>query len=103
MPIVTSDPMLGIDSLVNRRLDPTPNGRVLNPAERLSIMEAIRVYTYNGAYAHFEERSKGSIEAGKLADLAVLSRDILSTPTEEIREITVDLTLADGKVVHEVA
>jgi predicted amidohydrolase YtcJ len=103
MPIVTADPMLGIDCLVNRRLDPTPGGRVLNPAERLSVLEAIRVYTYNGAYAHFEERSKGSIEEGKLADLAVLSRDILSTPNEEIREITVDLTLADGKVVHEVS
>jgi predicted amidohydrolase YtcJ len=101
MPIVTSNPMVGIDCLVNRRLDPKPGARVLNPAERLSLLEAIRVYTYNGAYAHFEESSKGSIEVGKLADLAVLSRDIMSTPPEEIREITVALTLADGRVVFE--
>lgn len=103
MPIVTSDPMLGIDCLVNRRLDPRPGGRVLNPDERLSMLEAIRVYTYNGAYAHFEERSKGSIEEGKLADLAVLSKDILAVPTEEIRNITVDMTVVDGKVVHQLA
>jgi predicted amidohydrolase YtcJ len=101
MPIVTSNPMVGIDCLVNRRLDPKPGGRVLNPAERLPVLQAIRVYTYNGAYAHFEERLKGSIEPGKLADLAVLSRDILSTPAEEIRDITVDMTVVDGKVVHE--
>jgi predicted amidohydrolase YtcJ len=101
MPIVTSDPMLGIDCLVNRRLDPTPGGRVLNPDERLSVPEAIRVYTYNGAYVHFEERQKGSIEVGKLADLAVLSKDILAVPTEEIRHVTADMTVVDGRVVHE--
>jgi hypothetical protein len=102
MPIVTSDPLLGIDCLVNRRLDPRPGGPVLNPAERLNVLEAIRVYTYNGAYAHFEEGSKGSIEPGKLADLAVLSEDILATPAEELRRITVDLTVVDGRIVHEV-
>jgi len=103
MPIVASDPMLGLDCLVNRRLDPRPDGRVLNPAERLSVLEAIRVYTYNGAYAHFEERSKGSIEEGKLADLAVLSRDILGIPTEEIRDLQVDMTVVGGRVVYESA
>jgi hypothetical protein len=75
----------------------------LNPDERLSVLEAIRVYTFNGAYAHFEERDKGSIEEGKLADLAVLSKDILAVPREEIRSITVDMTVVDGQVVHEIA
>jgi predicted amidohydrolase YtcJ len=102
MPIVTSDPMLGIDCLVNRRLEARPGGPVLNPAERLSVLEAIRVYTLNGAYAHFEEGAKGSIEPGKLADLAVLSGDILRVPTEKLRELTVDLTVVDGRVVHDV-
>ena len=74
---------------------------MLNPDERLTVMEALRVYTYNGAYAHFEEAGKGSIEEGKLADLAVLSRDILAAPVEEIRHITADMTVVDGKVVHE--
>ncbi len=103
MPIVTSDPMLGIDCLVNRRLDPGPGGPVLNPDERLSVLEAIRVYTYNGAYAHFEEGTKGSIEEGKLADLALLSKDIMTVPTEEIRTLTANMTVVDGKVVHEIA
>jgi predicted amidohydrolase YtcJ len=55
--------MVGIDCLVNRRLEPGPDARVLNPDERLSVLEAIRVYTYNGAYTHLEEKQKGSIEA----------------------------------------
>jgi len=74
---------------------------VLNPDERLTVMEALRIYTYNGAYAHFEETAKGSIEEGKLADVAVLSRDILTAPAEEIRHIDVDMTVVDGNVVHE--
>ena len=74
---------------------------MLNPDERLTVMEALRVYTYNGAYAHFEETNKGSIEEGKLADMAVLSGDILTAPVEEIRHITADMTVVDGKVVHE--
>ena len=102
MPIVTANPMVGIDCLVNRRLDPSPGSTVLNPDECLTIMEALRIYTYNGAYAHFEETDKGSIEDGKLADLAILSRDILTAPPEEIRHITADMTVVDGKVVHEV-
>ncbi len=101
MPIVTANPMVGIDCLVSRRLDPGPGGTVLNPDERLTVMEALRIYTYNGAYAHFEETAKGSIEEGKLADLAVLSRDILTAPAEEIRHIDVDMTVVDGNVVHE--
>jgi len=103
MPIVTSDPLLGIDCLVNRRLEPRPGGPVLNPNERLSVLDAVRVYTHNGAYAHFEEQSKGSIEEGKLADLAVLSKNILAVPTEEIRGLSVDMTVVDGKVVHEIS
>jgi predicted amidohydrolase YtcJ len=101
MPIVSSDPLLGIDCLVNRRLDPHPGARVLNERERLSVLDAIRVYTYNGAYAHFEEGVKGSIEEGKLADLAILSQDILRVPTEEIREITVDMTVVGGRIVYD--
>ena len=73
---------------------------LLEPEEGISVAEAIRVYTYNSAYAEFQEEKKGSIETGKLADLAVLDRDPLSTPGEELKEIRVDQTWVDGKLAY---
>jgi predicted amidohydrolase YtcJ len=63
-------------------------------------MDAIRVYTWNGAYLSKEEGIKGSIEAGKLADLIVLDRDILSIPTDEIINVNVLTTIVGGKIVY---
>jgi predicted amidohydrolase YtcJ len=74
---------------------------VLNSEEGLSVLQALRVYTYNGAYTAFEEHEKGSLEEGKLADMAVLSDDILSVPPAKIREIRVDQTYVDGRLVFE--
>jgi predicted amidohydrolase YtcJ len=54
----------------------------------------------SGAYATFEEQMKGSLEPGKLADLVVLSEDILKVPSKKILDIKVDLTMVDGKVVY---
>jgi predicted amidohydrolase YtcJ len=65
------------------------------------VLQALRVYTYNGAYTAFEEEEKGSLEEGKLADLAVLSDDIFSVPPTKIREIKVDQTYVDGRLVFE--
>ena len=96
------DPMVGIHTLVSRRLEPLEDGHVLAPEEAVSVLQAIRVHTYNGAYTAFEEDSKGSLEVGKLADVAVLSEDILSVPAERIRDLSVVLTILDGKVVHEI-
>jgi predicted amidohydrolase YtcJ len=62
------------------------------------VKEAIRAYTYSGAYASFEEHRKGSIEVGKLADLAVLSDDILRVAPEKIKDLHVDLTMVDGQI-----
>ena len=67
----------------------------------VSVLQAIRAYTLSGAYASFEEGIKGSIEVGKLADLVVLSRDILKISPEKILETKVDLTMVDGNVVYE--
>lgn len=64
-------------------------------------MEAIRLYTYNGAYSSYEEKIKGSIEVGKLADMPVLSEDILSYPQDKIFDIKVDMTMIDGKIEYE--
>jgi len=100
-PVGLYNPLIGIDILVNHRFGPEENGEVLNLNERLSVLQAIRVYTYNGAYTAFEEHEKGSLEEGKLADLAVLSDDILALPPIKIRELQVDQTYVDGRLVYE--
>jgi len=74
---------------------------VLNSEEALSVLQALRVYTYNGAYTAFEEDEKGSLEEGKLADMAVLSDDILSVASTKIREIKIDQTYVDGRLVFD--
>jgi predicted amidohydrolase YtcJ len=73
----------------------------LNSEEALSVLQALRVYTYNGAYTAFEEDEKGSLEEGKLADMAVLSDDILSVASTKIREIKIDQTYVDGRLVFD--
>jgi len=95
------NPLIGIDILVNHRFGAEENGEVLNQDERLSVLQAIRVYTYNGAYCAFEEEQKGSLEMGKLADLVVLSGDILTLPPANIRDLKVDLTYVDGRLVYD--
>ena len=69
------------------------------PEEKLTVEEAIQAYTLNTAYAGFEEDIKGSIEIGKLADLAVLSDDLIKISPDEIKDVTVSLTIVGGKVV----
>ena len=100
-PVTTLDPMVGIHALVTRRLEPLEDGEVLNPEEAVSVLDAIRIYTYNGAYTAFEEKIKGSLEVGKLADVAVLSEDILAVPADRIRELRAVLTIVDGRMVYE--
>lgn len=91
--------MRGLDGTVNR-ID-RKTGEVIGACQKVSMMEAIRLYTINGAYASFEENIKGSIEVGKLADFAVLSEDIMSYPPERVMDIKVDLTMIDGEIVYE--
>jgi predicted amidohydrolase YtcJ len=76
-------------------------GEVVGAAQAIPIEEALRLYTVNGAYAAFEEKIKGSIEPGKLADFAVLDRDILSIPPEEIKEMQVEMTIVGGEIVYQ--
>jgi len=100
-PVGVYNPLIGIDILVNHRFGPEENGEVLNQDERLTVLQALRVYTYNGAYCAFEEEEKGSLEEGKLADIAVLSEDIFSVAREKIRDVKVDLTYVGGRLVYE--
>lgn len=79
----------------------TSDGGVLGPEQRITREEALRLWTVNGAYLTFEEKVKGSIETGKLADFAVIDRDYLTVPEDQIRNIEPVRTVVDGKVVHD--
>jgi predicted amidohydrolase YtcJ len=95
-------PILGIDAAVNRRtLDGKhPNGWF--PEQRIRVAEAIAAYTLGSAYAAFQEKERGSLEAGKLADLVVLSRDILAgSERDHIAETAILMTMVGGKMVYE--
>jgi predicted amidohydrolase YtcJ len=74
------------------------NGEVFYPDQRMTREEALRSYTMSGAWAAFEEDLKGSLTPGKLADLVVLSKDILKIPEQEIPTAKVTLTILGGKV-----
>jgi hypothetical protein len=95
------NPMLGLYAAVTRQtVRGEPQGGWF-PDERISIEDAIRAYTYNTAYANFEERTKGSIEVGKLADLAVLSKNLLKITPKEILTTEVLYTIVGGKLVYQ--
>ncbi len=74
--------------------------RAWQPEQRLGVAEAIAAYTINPAFASYEEDRKGSVTEGKLADLVVLSQDILTVSPHAIRETKVDLTILGGSVIH---
>lgn len=76
-------------------------GRVMNAAEKLSRQDALRAMTMNGAYLSFEEKVRGSIETGKSADLAVLTRDYMTVPEDDIKDIRVGMTMVGGNVVYQ--
>ena len=78
-------------------------GEVIRPDQKISREDALRALTINGAYLTFEESIKGSIEVGKLADLAVLSGDLMTCPEDSINEIGVLLTMVGGRVIHKKA
>jgi len=78
----------------------TISGGVLGAAEKITRQEALRVQTINNAYLTFEERTKGSIEPGKLADLVVLPEDLLTCEAKHIERMQVDFTIVNGKVVY---
>jgi predicted amidohydrolase YtcJ len=95
------DPMLGLYAAVTRQFpDGTPPDGWF-PEERLDLNRAIEFYTLGSAYAEFAEDRKGSITAGKLADLVVLSKDLFSIPAREFLATTPVMTIVGGRVVFE--
>ena len=92
------NPFLSMWSMITRK---TEGGTIITANEQISREQALRTYTINNAYASFDESSRGSIEVGKWADLAVLSDDLLTCPVDQIKEIRSELTLLGGEVVFD--
>jgi predicted amidohydrolase YtcJ len=97
-PVEDVDPIACFYASVSRKLK---DGSVFFPDQRMSREEALRSYTVNNAYSAFEESSKGSLKVGKLADVTVLSKDILTIPESEIPNAQVDYTIVNGKVLYQ--
>ena len=93
--------ILGIYAAVTRQTVDGGNPMGWIPKQKIGIVDAIKGYTINNAYAAFEEKEKGSIEPGKLADMVVLSDDILIIKPEKIQNVRVLMTIFDGKIVYE--
>jgi predicted amidohydrolase YtcJ len=93
-------PILGIAAAVTRATidGKQPGGWV--PEQKITAEEALRCYTVTAAYAAFEEKEKGSLENGKLADFVILSQDLLRVPPQAIEKIEVDTTVVGGRVVY---
>ena len=96
--ILPIGPLVGIYAAVTRK---GMSGRVFGADEAISIEEAIAGYTIKGAYLGFEEDIKGSLEPGKLADMVVLSDDILTIDPEEIMDIEIEQTYVGGELVYQ--
>ena len=96
--ICQANPFLAMWSMVNRTSD---TGGDLDRSQAVTPVEALHAYTTLGAWSGREETVKGSLEVGKLADVAVLDRDYFTIPAEEIRDVRVDMTMLDGRIVFE--
>jgi len=95
------DPRLGLYAAVSRELPEGGPAGGWFPEEKISLEDAIDLYTRGSAYAEFAEQDKGTLEPGKLADLAVFDRDLFSIPPREILGTPVDMTVVGGRVVYE--
>lgn len=97
-PVTTYNPWVGFYSAVTRK---TVYGRELGASERISREDALRLYTAAAAWVTFEDDIKGSIAPGKLADVIILDRDVLSVPEEEILDVQASMTIVGGRIVHD--
>jgi predicted amidohydrolase YtcJ len=95
-PVIPMNPLLGIYAAVTRKAE---SGEAVLPGEAMSVEDALRMYTLGSAYASFKEHVIGSVEEGKGADLVLLDRDPTAVAQEEIKDIRVLMTVAQGEVV----
>lgn len=97
-PVEDVDPLKSFYASVTRRLS---DGSAFYPGQKMSRYEALKSYTANGAFASFDENIKGTLQPGKLADIAVLSQNILTVPDEELLNTNVLMTIVGGKILYE--
>ncbi len=97
-PVVTVDPLLGIQTMVSRT---DRRGDPIWPEEAVSVEEALLAYTANAAFASFSESSKGAIRPGMLADMTIFNSDLREVPADELAAQHVDFTIIDGEVAYE--
>lgn len=98
-PVKMPNQILALHNAVNRE---TQSGRILGEDQRLTVMEAIKALTINGAYQYFEENEKGSIEVGKLADFVILDKNPLEVENSEIKNIKVLQTIKEGNTIYKI-
>ncbi len=97
VPVERIDPMPNLHATITRKLK---DGTLFFPDQRMSRQEALKSYTWNAAYAAKEETLKGSLAVGKLADITVLTKNILTVPEDEIPATGVAYTIVGGKVMY---
>jgi len=97
-PVEDINPIDNFYAAVSRKLN---DGNSFYPEQRMNRLDALKSFTINGAYAAFEEKIKGSLEVGKLADITVLSKDLLTVPEDDIPHTEIIYTIVGGKVLYE--
>lgn len=96
-PVADPDPLIGIYAAVTRKAE---SGQEVLPAEAVSVLDALKLYTVNAAFSCFREGQVGTIAAGKYADLAVLNADPSHVSPQDLKDLKVDMTILAGKIVY---
>ena len=97
-PVGLHSPLLGVQCMITRK---SPAGEIIGRNERVSLEQAFKVYTSNAAYASGEEKIKGTLAPGKLADMVVLDRDPWETDPDQIAGIGIKMTIVNGNIVYD--
>jgi len=100
-PVTSNNPFLAIETAVTRKDALGENDRTFEPEERITVAEAIDGFTLHAARQLMQDERIGSLEIGKAADLVVLDQNLLDIPAEAISETRIDLTVVDGRIVHQ--
>jgi predicted amidohydrolase YtcJ len=100
-PVAPLDPLIGIYAAATRRTLDAKNAEGWIPKQRITVAEAVHAYTIGSAFAEHQEKVKGSIESGKLADLVVLTDDIFRIATTDLDKARVYMTVFNGSVIYQ--